>query len=110
MTNEAFIDRLMNALPESKDIQRADKIVNTCRYDYQRSMKANLQLQKITDVSKMFRRAKAFINNGISINFEGCKIFSEMNNPVVNQAIANRLRQNRERSSQSRSGLLSISL
>ena len=110
MTNEQFIDRLMNALPEAKDIARSKKIVDTCRFDYDRTSKAKLQLQKITDVSKMFRRAKAFINDGISINFEGCKIFSEMNNPVVNGAIAERLRQNRERSCQSHSGLLSISL
>ena len=110
MTNEQFIDRLMNALPDAKDIARAKKIVDTCYFDYDRTSKAKLQLQKITDVSKMFRRAKAFINNGISINFGGCKIFSEMNNPVVNQAIADRLRQDRERSNQSRSGLLSISL
>lgn len=75
MTNEQFIDRLMNAVPDAKDIARAKKIVDTCYFDYDRTSKAKLQLQKITDVSKMFRRAKAFINNGIEINFGGSKIF-----------------------------------
>ena len=60
-------------------------------FDYDRTCKAKLQLQKITDVSKMFRRAKAFINDGIEINFGGCKIFPEMDNAYVNRQIKNRL-------------------
>lgn len=110
MTNEQFIDRLMNALPDAKDIARAKKIVDTCYFDYDRTNKAKLQLQKITDVSKMFRRAKAFINNGIEINFGGCKIFPEMDNAYVNRQIKNRVQTVRRGGTNTASGLLSISL
>lgn len=106
MTNGQFIERLKYTIPEAKDIARADKIVTAYHYAYDRKDKAMLQLRKITDIAKMFRRAKAFINHGIEINFQGCKIFSEMDNHEVNMAIRDMIRE--QQTTAVHSGLLSL--
>lgn len=87
MTNEQFIYRLQHAVPDATDIARAEKIVTNYHYTYDRKDKAMLQLRRITDTSKILRRAKAFINEGIEIDFQHCKVFSEMDNHEVNVAI-----------------------
>jgi len=84
MNATEFINRIRTAIPDAKDLMRANKIVSdypnelSSYHQHMRSEKANLQLNKITHVDKMFRRARAFLDKGIAIQFGRCKIFSEM--------------------------------
>lgn len=74
---------IKTATPDKKDIMRADDIIKTavrhetridgyCHYltlEGARSLLANKQLKVIKDPEKFYRRAKAFLDKGITISF-----------------------------------------
>lgn len=89
MEQTEFIARIRRAVPDAKDLMRAEKIVSDFPNDpIMRTEKAVLQLKKITHVDKMFRRAKAFLDRGISITFDNCKIFGDMTTRQVNDFLS----------------------
>lgn len=79
MTDENLIQHIRDAVPDSKDNMRAGDILKKEPYNgSQRTMLANKQLRAITDTSKFYRRAKAFLMKEINISFSGT-IFSHSN-------------------------------
>ena len=78
MTDAKLIVAIRDAVPDAKDTMRAQDICNKKRYAEDRSMLANKQLKAITDTSKFYRRAKAFLLKEIDISFCGT-IFSRCN-------------------------------
>lgn len=85
MTQEEieFINAVKAATPDSKDMERVEKII--CDFpgnatdpvvEDKRSKKAILQLNKITDLDKFKRRVKAFIDSGIRVDFSKCQIYT----------------------------------
>lgn len=73
-----FTQRIRNAVPQAKDIQRATKIKGMSYYQ-DRLTAANKQIKAITDEAKFFRRVHAFIYNGLDVDLSGSKIFGHMN-------------------------------
>ena len=65
------------AVPQAKDIQRAEKIKGMAGYQT-RMTAANKQIKAITDHEKFFRRVHAFIFNGIDCDLSGSPIFGHM--------------------------------
>jgi hypothetical protein len=76
MTDGLLIQHIRDAVPDAKDTKRAEDIMRKSYLD--RSMLANKQLRAITDTSKFYRRAKAFLLKEIDISFSGT-IFSRCN-------------------------------
>ena len=80
-SEENFIDNVKHAIPDSKDNERVEKILSNIPGDAidpvvkdRRSKKAILQLNRISDFRKFYRRVKAFIDAGIVVDFTKCKI------------------------------------
>lgn len=80
----SFLAAVVQAVPDSKDIERAEKILEDCPGDYMnpavfdtRMKKASTQLRRITDRDKFKRRLKAFIDHGIMVDLTGCQVFQE---------------------------------
>lgn len=67
MTDAKLIVAIRDAVPDAKDTMRAQDICNKKHYAEDRSMLANKQLKAITDTSKFYRRAKAFLLKEIDI-------------------------------------------
>ena len=78
MTDAKLIVAIRDAVPDAKDTKRAQDICDKKYYADDRSMLANKQLKAITDTSKFYRRAKAFLLKEIDISFSGT-IFSRCN-------------------------------
>lgn len=67
MTAEQLINNIRAATPDSKDKMRAEDVYKKQPYSsYQREALANRQLRAITDTGKFYRRAHAFLMQGIS--------------------------------------------
>lgn len=66
-----FVKKFSTTIPESKDYMRA----RTCGS----VQKAKSQLKRITDISKFYRRLKAFMEAGIKIHDIKDTAFNEMN-------------------------------
>ena len=80
MNTSSFILAIERAVPDSKDIERAEKILadipggaTNVICATRRAAKAAVQLRKITDVNKFFRRTRAFLDRGIAVDFSGIK-------------------------------------
>ena len=73
-----FTQRIRNAIPQAKDIERALKIKGMSYYQDQLTA-ANKQIKAITDEAKFFRRVHAFVYNGLDVDLGGSKIFGHMN-------------------------------
>ena len=78
MTDGQLITCIRDAKPDSKDEMRASDICKKTSYSYDRTVLANKQLKAITDTSKFYRRAKAFLMKEIDISLSGT-IFSRCN-------------------------------
>lgn len=76
MTDDLLIQHIRDAVPDAKDTKRAEDIMQKSYFD--RTTLANKQLRAITDTSKFYRRAKAFLLKEIDISFSGT-IFSRCN-------------------------------
>ena len=77
MTEFEFTQKIRFAVPQAKDIQRAEKIKGMAGYQT-RMTAANKQIKAITDHEKFFRRVHAFIFNGIDCDLSGSPIFGHM--------------------------------
>lgn len=77
MTEFEFTQKIRFAVPQAKDIQRAEKIKNMAGYQTRMTM-ANKQIKAITDHEKFFRRVHAFIFNGIDCDLSGSPIYGHM--------------------------------
>lgn len=90
-TNEkVFVENVKRAVPDAKDNERVEKILADFPGDAtdpvvmdRRSKKAALQLNRITDHDKFFRRIKAFIDAGIKIDFSKVQVHTEYNTATV---------------------------
>lgn len=80
MTDAKLIAAIRDAVPDKKDIMRAAdaKKLSTNHWDSKRGyyvnsrkVHANKQLKAITDTSKFYRRAKAFLLEEIDIELSG---------------------------------------
>ena len=85
-----FVENVKRAVPDSKDNERVEKILADLPGDAtdpvvmdRRSRKAVLQLNRITDHDKFFRRIKAFLDAGIKIDFSKVQVFTEYNTTAV---------------------------
>ena len=85
-----FIENIKRAVPDSKDNERVEKILADFPGDAtdpvvmdRRSKKAVLQLNRITDHDKFFRRIKAFLDAGIKIDFSKVQVYTEYNTAAV---------------------------
>lgn len=85
-----FVDNVKRAVPDSKDNERVEKILDAFPGDAtdpvvmdRRSKKAVLQLNRITDHDKFFRRIKSFIDAGIKIDFSKVQVYTEYNTVAV---------------------------
>ena len=67
MTDAKLIVAIRDAVPDAKDTKRAQDICDKKYYADDRSSLANRQLRAITDTSKFYRRAKAFLLKEIDI-------------------------------------------
>ena len=67
MTDATLIVAIRDAVPDKKDLMRAQDICDRKYYADDRAMLANKQLKAITDTSKFYRRAKAFLLKEIDI-------------------------------------------
>ena len=76
MTDDLLIQHIRDAVPDAKDTKRAEDIMRKSYLD--RTTLANKQLRAITDTSKFYRRAKAFLLKEIDISFSGT-IFGSCN-------------------------------
>lgn len=76
MTDDLLIQHIRDAVPDAKDTKRAEDIMRKSYLD--RTTLANKQLRAITDTSKFYRRAKAFLLKEIDISFSGT-IFGRCN-------------------------------
>lgn len=90
INEKAFVDSVKLAVPDSKDNERVEKILADFPGDAidpvvmdRRSKKAVLQLNRITDHAKFFRRIKAFIDAGIKIDFSKVQVYIEYNTAAV---------------------------
>lgn len=66
-----FVKRFSHVCPEAKDYHRAETCGSVA--------KAKSQLKRITDISKFYRRLKAFMEKGILIHDIKDTAFDEMN-------------------------------
>lgn len=81
MTEFEFCEKITHAIPETKDIERAEAIClkasatefNRNMGKLQRTVLADKQLKAITDDDKFFRRIKAFLDNAIPVNLASTK-------------------------------------
>lgn len=78
MTDDLLIQHIRDAVPDAKDTKRAEDIMQKGYYSSDRTTLANKQLRAITDTSKFYRRAKAFLLKEIDISFSGT-IFGRCN-------------------------------
>lgn len=88
MTVEQLIDNIRAAKPDAKDKTRAEDIYKKQPYSpSQREALANRQLQAITDTKKFYRRAHAFLAQGINCKL-GNTIFYKCNTVDARNFIA----------------------
>lgn len=87
-----FVENVKRAVPDSKDIERVEKILADFPGDAtdpvvmdRRSKKGALQLNRISDHDKFFRRIKAFLDAGIKIDFSKVQVYTEYNTAAVLQ-------------------------
>ena len=80
MTDAKLIMAIRDAVPDKKDLMRAADVKKLSRshwnssdgrYVNQQEIHANKQLKAITDTSKFYRRAKAFLLQEIDIKLSG---------------------------------------
>lgn len=87
MTEFEFTQRIRNAVPQTKDIQRAMKIKGMSGYN-NKLVAANKQIKLITDHEKFFRRVHAFVYNGLDVDLSGSPIYWQMNTVYAKNFIA----------------------
>lgn len=86
MTPAQLIDNIRSAKPDAKDIKRAEDLFHKSGNSWTRRDLANRQLQAITDTSKFYRRAHAFLAQGVDCSLANT-IFYQCNTIEAKQFI-----------------------